>query len=130
MMKTLWGLIPLGRWNPWVPLPDAHAGLNSLGLPSKGVDAAVRNIAAFRKAHAGGALDDFPIGVGFHHMCTTRMAEDAREGVVDAHCRVHDVDNLWVAGSSVFGTGGVATPTYTIVALATRLADHLRDVLA
>jgi choline dehydrogenase-like flavoprotein len=73
--------------------------------------------------------DDFPIGVGFHHMCTTRMADSPTEGVVDAHCRVHDVDNLWVAGSSVFGTGGVATPTFTIVALAIRLADHLRDQL-
>ena len=72
----------------------------------------------------------FPIGMGFHHMCTTRMAADPTEGVVDADCRVHGIDNLWVAGSSVFGTGGVATPTFTIVALAARLADHLRDRLA
>jgi len=71
----------------------------------------------------------FPIGIGFHHMCTTRMADDPTEGVVDADCRVHDVDNLWISGSSVFATGGVATPTYTIVALAVRLADHLKDVV-
>ena len=51
----------LGRWNPWVPLPDAHAGLNSLGLPSKGVDAAVRNIAAFRRAHAAPAGAEFDL---------------------------------------------------------------------
>ena len=74
--------------------------------------------------------DDFTIGVGNHHMCTTRMAAAAAEGVVDADCRVHDVDNLWIAGSSVFATSGVATPTFTIVALAIRLADHLRDRLA
>jgi choline dehydrogenase-like flavoprotein len=72
---------------------------------------------------------DFPIGMGFHHMCTTRMAADPARGVVDADCRMHEVENLWVGGSSVFATGGVATPTYTIVALATRLADHLRTVL-
>lgn len=72
----------------------------------------------------------FPVGMGFHHMCTTRMADDPAEGVVDADCRVHGIDNLWVAGSSVFATGGVATPTYTIVALAVRLADHLRERLA
>lgn len=72
---------------------------------------------------------DFPIGVGFHHLCTTRMSADPAEGVVDADCRVHAVDNLWIAGSSVFGTAGVATPTYSIVALAIRLADHLRDSL-
>ncbi|GJM39478.1 MAG: GMC oxidoreductase [Acidimicrobiales bacterium] len=69
--------------------------------------------------------DDFELGIGFHHMCTTRMADSATEGVVDATCRMHEVDNLWVGGSSVFATGGVATPTYTLVALAIRLADHL-----
>ena len=72
---------------------------------------------------------DFLIGMGYHHMCTTRMSETAGEGVVNSDCRVHEMDNLWIAGSSVFATGGVATPTFTIVALAIRLADHLRDVL-
>jgi len=71
----------------------------------------------------------FPVGVGFHHMCTTRMANSSRDGVVDADCRVHDMDNLWIGGSSVFATGGVATPTFNIVALSVRLADHLKDVV-
>jgi choline dehydrogenase-like flavoprotein len=70
--------------------------------------------------------DDFPIGMGFHHMCTTRMASDPAHGVVDPDCRVHDVANLYVAGSSVFATGGVATPTFTITALAHRLGEHLK----
>lgn len=69
--------------------------------------------------------ENFVIGMGFHHMCTTRMAASRDEGVVDANCRVHEVDNLWIGGSSVFATGGTATPTYTLVALAVRLADHL-----
>lgn len=73
--------------------------------------------------------ENFPVGMGFHHMCTTRMAADPADGVVDADCRMHEVDNLWVGGSSVFATGGVATPTYTLVALAVRLADHLKSVL-
>ena len=60
-----------------------------------------------------------------HHMGTTRMHEDPREGVVDSDCRVHGVANLFVAGSSVFPTSGSANPTLTIVALALRLADHL-----
>ena len=67
--------------------------------------------------------------MGFHHMCTTRMSADATTGVVDANCRMHTVDNLWLGGSSVFATGGVATPTYTLVALAVRLAEHLDEVL-
>ncbi len=64
---------------------------------------------------------------GYHHMGTTRMHDDPRQGVVDANCRVHSVDNLFVAGSSVFTTGGMANPTLTITALAIRLADHLAD---
>jgi len=66
---------------------------------------------------------------GPHHMGTTRMSADPRHGVVDEHCRVHSVDNLYVAGSSVFTTGGYANPTFTLVALALRLADTLRDRL-
>ena len=62
---------------------------------------------------------------GYHHMGTTRMHADPNKGVVDANCRVHTVKNLYMAGSSVFTTGGCANPTLTIVALAIRLAEHL-----
>ena len=62
---------------------------------------------------------------GYHHMCTTRMADDPAHGVVDRDCRIHGTTNLFVGGSSVFGTAGHANPTYTIVQLALRLADHL-----
>lgn len=62
---------------------------------------------------------------GHHHLCTTRMADDPRRGVVDANCRVHSVSNLYVGGSSTFGTGGWVNPTYTIVQLALRLGDHV-----
>ena len=65
--------------------------------------------------------------VGFHHMCTTRMTDDPTRGVVDPSRRLHSVANVYVAGSAVFPTGGASTPTLTIVALALRLADHLRD---
>jgi choline dehydrogenase-like flavoprotein len=66
---------------------------------------------------------------GCHHMGTTRMSDDVTEGVVNRDCRVHSLNNLYIAGSSVFPTGGFATPTLTIVALALRLADHLKHKL-
>jgi choline dehydrogenase-like flavoprotein len=66
----------------------------------------------------------------FHHLGTTRMHTDPNRGVVDADCRVHGVRNLYVAGSSVFPTYGCSNPTLTIVALALRLADHLKRKLA
>ncbi|MFN3196905.1 MAG: FAD-dependent oxidoreductase [Bradymonadia bacterium] len=65
---------------------------------------------------------------GYHHMGTTRMSTDPKQGVVDADCKVHGVTNLFVAGSSVFPTSGFANPTFTIVALALRLAEHLRGL--
>jgi choline dehydrogenase-like flavoprotein len=61
-----------------------------------------------------------------HHMGTTRMAADPLHGVVDQDCRIHGFANLFVAGSSVFPTSGFSNPTYTIIALAMRLADHLK----
>ncbi|MFC6671847.1 GMC oxidoreductase [Marinobacterium aestuariivivens] len=63
---------------------------------------------------------------GSHHMGTTRMADNPKEGVVDRNCRLHSVTNLYIAGSSVFTTSGYMNPTLTIVALALRLADHLK----
>ena len=60
-------------------------------------------------------------------MGTTRMAENPANGVVDADCRVHNVDNLWIAGSSVFPTYGTSNPTLTILAMTLRLADHLKE---
>lgn len=64
---------------------------------------------------------------GHHHIGTTRMSEDPRYGVVDRNCKVHDVDNLYVAGSSTFATAGYANPTLTICALARRLGYHLKE---
>lgn len=64
-----------------------------------------------------------------HHMGTTRMHDDPHQGVVDSNCKLHEVSNLFIAGSSVFPTGGFANPTLTIVALAIRLADHVKTVL-
>jgi choline dehydrogenase-like flavoprotein len=61
-----------------------------------------------------------------HHMGTTRMHADPKRGVVDPEGRVHDTANLYVAGSSVFPTSGIANPTLTILALTLRLADHLK----
>ena len=65
----------------------------------------------------------------WHHCGTTRMHRDPKQGVVDADCKVHGMDNLYVAGSSVFPTGGNGNPTLTIIALALRLAEHVRRVL-
>lgn len=61
-----------------------------------------------------------------HHMGTTRMHESPRRGVVDQNCRVHGTENLYVAGSSVFPTGGEVNATLTLIALAARLGTTLQ----
>ena len=68
--------------------------------------------------------DDF-VGVGYHHMGTTRMSASPDAGVVNPDGRVWDRDNLYIAGSSVYPAAGFANPTLTIVALAASMADHL-----
>jgi choline dehydrogenase-like flavoprotein len=60
-----------------------------------------------------------------HHMGTTRMSADPRYGVVDENCRVHGIQNLYVAGSSVFPRCGGRNPTLTVVSLAVRLGDFI-----
>jgi GMC oxidoreductase/FAD binding domain len=62
---------------------------------------------------------------GYHHLGTTRMSDVPADGVVDRDCRVHGIENLFMCGSSVFPTGSCANPTFMIVTLAHRLADHL-----
>jgi choline dehydrogenase-like flavoprotein len=62
---------------------------------------------------------------GPHHMGTTRMHDDPRQGVVDANLRMHGVENFFILGASTFPTGGWANPTLTAIAFSLRLADHL-----
>lgn len=66
-----------------------------------------------------------PVLGGWHHIGTTRMSAEADGGVVDANSRVYGAPNLFIAGSSVFPTGGFANPTLSLVALAVRLGRHL-----
>jgi choline dehydrogenase-like flavoprotein len=62
----------------------------------------------------------------YHYLGTTRMGAKLEHSVVNSDLRVHTVNNLYVAGGSVFPTSGCANPTMTIVALSIRLAEHLR----
>jgi choline dehydrogenase-like flavoprotein len=99
-----------------------HARSLSLAGDALGLDGA-RLARQLRLMLEGGYESFF-----WHHMGTTRMSNDPTQGVVDDRCRVHGVSNLYVAGSSVFPTSGTAAPTLTIVALALRLADEIREL--
>jgi choline dehydrogenase-like flavoprotein len=76
------------------------------------------------------AVSDFemgtsPIPESRHVIGTARMGDDSTTSVVDRWGRVHTLDNLVVADSSVFVTSTGYGPTLTLVALAARAAHHL-----
>jgi choline dehydrogenase-like flavoprotein/nucleoside-diphosphate-sugar epimerase len=79
-----------------------------------------------RDAFRGADLSNLLIHDMAHTAGTTRMGTDPATSVVDPDCRVHGVGGLYVAGASVFPTSGHANPTMVIMALALRLADHIK----
>lgn len=112
----------------WRPTAADRA---SIRASQKAVDTALRAAGLGRVEFMLG--DEQPPALfegNFHHLGATRMHTDPAMGVVDADCRVHGVSNLYIAGSSVFPTYGCSNPTLTVVALALRLADHLKKQLA
>jgi choline dehydrogenase-like flavoprotein len=104
---------------------DALSVVGSCQLVGKALEQSGVGKMLFRAELMADRVREFST-VGSHHIGTTRMSVAPSEGVVDANCRVHGVDNLYIASSSVFPTSSCANPTLTIVALAIRLADHLR----
>ncbi len=62
---------------------------------------------------------------GYHQVGTTRMGTDPSTAVVDTDLKVHGLENLFIASSSVFPTTGQANSTFLAVAFAVRLANHL-----
>jgi choline dehydrogenase-like flavoprotein len=68
-------------------------------------------------------------GGGWHHMGTTRMSDDPKNGVVDANCKVHGIANLHIAGASCYVTAAAPTPTLTVIALSLRLSDRIKTIV-
>ena len=117
-------------------------GINRLRIDWKVTDADVQSVLTTCNLLAG-ELDHMKVGklwfdpniipspyvtksMGGHHLGTTRMAKEPSLGVVNEHCRVHGMSNLYIASGSVFPTSGSANPTLTVIALTLRLADHLK----
>jgi choline dehydrogenase-like flavoprotein len=116
-----WRLSELDRRTSRVATELIARELGRLGVARVQID-------AWLAAEDGGWTPDL-LG-GNHHIGTLRMAEDPAEGVVDRDAKVFGLDNLYIAGSAVFPTGGASPPTLTIVALTLRLAEHLARQLA
>ncbi|ACV12041.1 glucose-methanol-choline oxidoreductase [Halorhabdus utahensis DSM 12940] len=112
------------------PVPEIHWGLDDRTRRTlRRANAIQETILAELDAEITWQIGPENTGPAFHHMGTTRMGTDPDGSVVDARGQTHDLANLWLAGSSVFPTGGAMNPTLTIAALALRTVDHLESVL-
>ncbi len=148
------GVYPMEFYSEQEPSPDNRVFLTNpvdrFGVPLAGVHWALtdRDIASIAanirlvrdELDASGiatlAFDDDTleerlranaIPVGGHFLGIARMSADPASGVVDKNLRIHDAENAYVLGGSVLPTASQANPTFVIVALAARLADHLKS---
>ena len=72
---------------------------------------------------------DFSFTSGNHQMGGTRIGFEKKNSVVDKNLRVHGIENLFIAGSSVFSSSGHCHPTLTVVQLSLRLGDKLMNII-
>ena len=74
-------------------------------------------------------LEEFISMGAWHHMGGTRAGTNIKDSVVDKNLKIHDIDNIYVSGSSNFTTGGYSNPTFTIIQLAIRLSEKIKERL-
>jgi choline dehydrogenase-like flavoprotein len=68
-----------------------------------------------------------PIGATAHQAGTVRFGADPASSALDANCKAHDLDNLYVVDTSFFPSIGAVNPSLTAIAMALRVADHLAE---
>jgi len=108
-----------------LPIPDVHFDdhANDLAMRSH----AYKSGTAVYDAVGALRVIETPPYPSTHNLGTNRMAENARDGVVNKHGQTHDIKNLFVSDGSQFTTGAAENPTLTIVTLAIRQADYIAD---
>ena len=72
---------------------------------------------------------EYYVTTGNHQLGGTRMGDNLNDSVVDQDLKVHDLENLFINGSSIFRSGGHCHPTFTIIKLSLRLADHIKKLV-
>jgi choline dehydrogenase-like flavoprotein len=66
-------------------------------------------------------------GKNIHECGTARMGDNPKTSVVDRHCKVHHVPNLFVSDAAVFPTQTCYEPTLTIMAISARVGEHIAE---
>ncbi|GAB3033011.1 GMC family oxidoreductase [Natronobiforma cellulositropha] len=107
-----------------IPMVDWHLGERELETAAFAQEVAADILTAI-DGEVVWQSDPETVGMGAHHMGTTRMGTDPDESVVSPELRAHDLENLYISSASTFVTGGAVNPTLTIAALALKVADHV-----
>ncbi len=112
--------------------PRGHVNFqfNYLDLANRSWEVFCSSLLASGLGRPGTLPPQLDLRGGGHYIGTTRMGSSPENSVVDANCKVHGIDNLFIAGSSIFPASGAANPTFSIVAFALRLSDHLSNLAA
>ncbi|SFB82797.1 Choline dehydrogenase [Halobiforma haloterrestris] len=110
------------------PVPDVHWNVGDRALRTiERVNEIQRELLEELGAEITWQVGPEDTGPAYHHMGTTRMGTDPTESVVGPDLRTHDLENCWIASSSVFPTGGAMNPTLTIATLALKATDHVLE---
>jgi choline dehydrogenase-like flavoprotein len=70
-----------------------------------------------------------PLAGVAHQNGTVRFGLDPKTSALDANCKAHEVDNLYVVDASFFASSGAVNPALTVMANALRIGDHLLERL-
>jgi choline dehydrogenase-like flavoprotein len=73
--------------------------------------------------------NEIEIGGVAHQAGTCRFGADPKTSVLDATCKAHEIDNLYVVDTSFFPSIGAVNPALTAMANALRVGDHLLERL-
>ena len=120
-VKDFWGIPVVALSGKLHPLENVHATF----LSDRAIE--IMNEAGAIKVWRGSVPSkeaNYPSG-GQHQLGTCRMGNDPMTSVVDANCKVHQIDNLFIGDGSVLVTGGGFNPVLTIMAVAFKTGEYI-----
>jgi choline dehydrogenase-like flavoprotein len=120
-VKDAWG-IPVLRF-------DYRFGDNELKMAKDMADTIEEMLMAAGAEDISITREYLPEGWSIHEIGTARMGDDPKTSVTDRHCRLHDVQNVYMADGAPFVSGGTQNTTWSILAMAWRTMDRLKEDL-
>jgi choline dehydrogenase-like flavoprotein len=119
VVKDAWG-IPVLRF-------DYRFGDNELKMAKDMADSIEEMLTSAGAEDIKIVREPLPPGWSIHEIGTARMGDDPRTSVTDRFCRLHDVKNVYLADAAPFVSGGTQNTTWSILAMAWRTMEYLKE---